>query len=180
FVSAIYVGGLVLQYPIGWLSDRIDRRIVVLWLAVLGAVVLMIPVIFDPPFAVLVGVAAVCGGVSNPLYSLLLAYVNDYLDKSDMAAASAGLMFINGLGAISGPVITGWMMEEIGSSGFFLFMGILFAILAAYAGWRMTQRRETPEVTSGYTPVSPTASIVAVETAALVEAEDARQGKARN
>ncbi|MDO9638751.1 MAG: MFS transporter [Pseudotabrizicola sp.] len=180
FVSAIYVGGLVLQYPIGWLSDRIDRRIVVLWLAVLGAVVLMIPVIFDPPFWVLVGVGAVCGGVSNPLYSLLLAYVNDYLDKTDMAAASAGLMFINGLGAISGPVITGWMMGVIGSSGFFLFMGILFAVLAAYAGWRMTQRRETPQVTSGYTPVSPTASIVAVETAAMVEAEDARQGVDRN
>ncbi|MFN4153301.1 MAG: MFS transporter [Paracoccaceae bacterium] len=180
FVSAIYVGGLVLQYPIGWLSDRIDRRIVVLWLAVLGAVVLMIPVVFDPPFWVLVGVAAICGGVSNPLYSLLLAYVNDYLDKTDMAAASAGLMFINGLGAISGPVITGWMMGVIGSSGFFLFMGILFAVLAVYAGWRMTQRRETPEVTSGYTPVSPTASIVAVETAAMVEAEDARQGVDRN
>lgn len=180
FVSAIYVGGLVLQYPIGWLSDRIDRRIVVLWLSVLGAVVLMIPVVFDPPFAVLVCVGAVCGGVSNPLYSLLLAYVNDYLDKTDMAAASAGLMFINGLGAISGPVITGWMMEEIGSSGFFLFMGVLFGILAAYAGWRMTQRRETPEVTSGYTPVSPTASVIAVETAALVEASDARQAKARN
>ncbi|TGD45209.1 MFS transporter [Pseudotabrizicola sediminis] len=180
FVSAIYVGGLVLQYPIGWLSDRIDRRIVVLWLAVLGAVVLMIPVIFDPPFWVLVGVGAVCGGVSNPLYSLLLAYVNDYLDKTDMAAASAGLMFINGLGAISGPVITGWMMGAIGSSGFFLFMGILFAVLALYAGWRMTQRRETPQVTSGYTPVSPTASIVAVETAAMVEAEDAQQSKARN
>ena len=180
FVSAIYIGGLVLQYPIGWLSDRIDRRIVVLWLAVLGAVVLMVPVIFDPPFWVLVGVGAVCGGVSNPLYSLLLAYVNDYLDKTDMAAASAGLMFINGLGAISGPVITGWMMGVIGSSGFFLFMGILFAALAIYAGWRMTQRRETPQVTSGYTPVSPTASIVAVETAAMVEAEDARQGVDRN
>ncbi|PJF10935.1 MFS transporter [Pseudorhodobacter sp. MZDSW-24AT] len=180
FVSAIYVGGLVLQYPIGWLSDRVDRRLVVFWLAILGAVALMVPVIFDPPFAVLVGIGAICGGVSNPLYSLLLAYVNDYLDKSDMAAASAGLMFINGLGAISGPVITGWMMSEIGSSGFFLFIGILFAVLAAYAGWRMTQRRETPMVTSGFTPVSPTASVVAVETAALVEAEDARQAKGRN
>ncbi|WP_103333550.1 MFS transporter [Pseudotabrizicola formosa] len=180
FVSAIYVGGLVLQYPTGWLSDRIDRRIVVLWLAVLGAVALMIPVLFDPPFWVLVGVGAICGGVSNPLYSLLLAYVNDYLDKTDMAAASAGLMFINGLGAISGPVITGWMMGVIGPSGFFLFMGILFAVLALYTVWRMTQRRETPMVTSGYTPVSPTASVVAVETAAMVEAEDAQQVKARN
>ena len=174
FVSAIYVGGLVLQYPIGWLSDRIDRRIVVLWLSVFGAVALMVPVAFDVPFAVLVAVGAICGGVSNPLYSLLLAYVNDYLDKTDMAAASAGLMFINGLGAISGPMITAWMMAQIGSSGFFLFMGLLFGALAAYAGWRMTQRPETPSVTAGFTPVSPTASVISVETAARVDAEDAR------
>lgn len=174
FVSAIYVGGLVFQYPIGWLSDRMDRRFVVLGLSAFGAVVLMVPVLFDVSFPVLIFIGALCGGVSNPLYSLLLAYVNDYLDKTDMAAASAGLMFINGLGAISGPVITAWLMDQIGPSGFFLFMGLLFGALAAYAAWRMTQRRETPSVTAGYTPVSPTASVVSVETAAMVDAEDAR------
>lgn len=174
FVSFIYVGGLVFQYPIGWLSDRIDRRRVVLWLSAFGAVALMVPVFLDVPFAVLVLIGAICGGVSNPLYSLLLAYVNDYLDTTDMAAASAGLLFINGLGAISGPIITGWMMDRVGPSGFFLFMGILFGMLAAYAAWRMTQRRDTPEATSGYTPLSPAASVVAVETAAMVDAEDAR------
>jgi MFS family permease len=175
FVSFIYVGGLVLQYPIGWLSDRIDRRKVVLWLSAFGAVALMVPVLYDAPFSVLVLIGAICGGVSNPLYSLLLAYVNDYLDTTDMAAASAGLLFINGLGAISGPIITGWMMDRVGPSGFFLFMGLLFGMLAIYAAWRMTQRRDTPEATSGFTPVSPAASVVAVETAAMVDAEDARR-----
>lgn len=174
FVSAIYVGGLVAQYPIGWLSDRMDRRVVVFWLAVVGALVLMVPVLLDVPFAVLVIVGAVGGAVSNPLYSLLLAYVNDYLDTSDMAAASAGLMFINGVGAIMGPIITGWLMGFMGPSGFFLYMAILFAALGGYTVWRMTQRRQTPEVTAGYTPVLPTGSVVAVETAAMVDAEDAR------
>lgn len=174
FISAIYVGGLIAQYPIGWLSDRMDRRVVVFWLACLGAVVLLVPVLFDVPFVVLVMVGAVGGGVSNPLYSLLLAYVNDYLDKTDMAAASAGLMFINGLGAIMGPIITGWLMGAMGPSGFFLYMAILFAALAGYTVWRMTQRRQTPEVTAGFTPVSPGASVVSVEAAAMVDAEDAR------
>ena len=175
FVSAIYIGGLVAQYPIGWLSDRMDRRVVVFWLSAFGAVALMIPVLFSPPFYVLVLVGAAGGAVSNPLYSLLLAYVNDYLDKTDMAAASAGLMFINGLGAISGPIITGWLMGTIGSSGFYLFQALLFAALAAYTIWRMTQRRERPEVTSGFTPVSPTASVISVETAAMIDAEDVRR-----
>lgn len=172
FVSAIYAGGLVLQYPIGWLSDRMDRRKVVLWLSAFGALALMVPVIFDLPFAVLVFVGALGGGVSNPLYSLLLAYVNDYLDGPDMAAASGGLLFINGLGAISGPVITGWLMGAIGPNGFFLYMAILFGVLAVYAAWRMTQRRTTPEATSSYTAVSPSASLVAVETAAMIDNED--------
>jgi len=176
FVAFIYIGGLVLQYPIGWLSDRMDRRKVVLWLAVFGAVALMIPVIIDLPFPVLVLIGAIGGGVSNPLYSLLLAYVNDYLDKTDMAAASGGLLFINGLGAISGPIITGWLMGTVGPSGFFLFMAVLFAALAGYAAWRMTQRRVTPEVTSSFTALSPNAGVVAVEAAAMVEAEDARPG----
>lgn len=174
FVSAIYVGGLVAQYPIGWLSDRMDRRLLILWLSVFGAAALTLPILMDLPFVGLILIGAIGGAVSNPLYSLLLAYVNDYLDRTDMAAASAGLMFINGLGAISGPIITGWMMETIGSAGFFLFMAILFAILAVYGAWRMTQRRGTPEATSGFTPVSPTASVVSVEAAAMVDAQDAR------
>lgn len=174
FVSGIYIGGLVAQYPIGWMSDRMDRRVLILWLSVVGGVALTLPVLLDLPFWGLVAIGAIGGGISNPLYSLLLAYVNDYLDKTDMAAASAGLLFINGLGAISGPIITGWMMDTIGSAGFFLFMAILFAMLAGYAAWRMTRRRARPEATSGFTPVSPTASVIAVEAAAMVDAEDAR------
>ena len=165
FVAGIYTGGLVLQYPIGWLSDRMDRRQLILVLAVMGTVVLMVPVMFDVPFLLLVGIGALGGGISNPLYSLLLAYVNDYLEQSDMAAASAGLLFINGLGAISGPIITGWMMGVVGPSGFFLFMALIFGVLAAYSLWRMTQRRATPDAQSGYTALSPTSSAITVEAA---------------
>jgi len=165
FVASIYVGGLVLQFPIGWLSDRMDRRGLILGLSVAGALILLLPVMFDLPFVMLVTIGALMGGISNPLYSLLLAYVNDYLDKSDMAAASAGLIFVNGLGAISGPIVTGWMMGVIGPSGFFLFMAIIFALLSGYAGWRMTQRRSTPEHQGTYTALSPSASAITVEAA---------------
>ncbi len=178
FISGIYVGGLVAQYPIGWLSDRMDRRKLILWVSVIGAVALALPFVLDLPFWGLVAVGAVGGGISNPLYSLLLAYVNDYLDKSDMAAASAGLIFINGVGAIAGPITTGWMMGVIGPFGFFLYMSVLFAALAAYAAWRMTRRPRTPHATSGYTPIMPTGSVVAAETAAMVDAEDARLNEA--
>ncbi len=176
FVAFIYVGGLVLQYPIGWLSDRMDRRRLVLWLSVAGTIALAIPVIWNAlpfataPFALLVLVGALGGGISNPLYSLLVAYVNDYLDNSDMAAASAGLIFINGLGAITGPLITGWIMAQIGPDGFFLFMSVLFAALAACTAYRMTRRRRTPDAQGTFTPISPTSSVISIE-AALEKSE---------
>ncbi|MCB2128099.1 MAG: MFS transporter [Rhodobacteraceae bacterium] len=164
FVASIYVGGMVFQYPIGWLSDRMGRRSLVLGLSALGAVTLLMAAVFDLGFVPLLGVAAIMGGVSNPLYSLLVAYTNDFLDNADMPAASAGLIFINGLGAITGPVITGWIMGRIGPNGYFLFMGLLFGVLAAYGGWRMTRRRvQRDQQSTGYATLSPTAGILAVE-----------------
>ena len=174
FVAAIYVGGLVFQYPIGWASDRLGRRALVLWLSLLGGVALLMPVVFPMTFTGLVAIAVIMGGISNPIYSLLVAYTNDFLDASDMAAASAGLLFINGLGAISGPVITGWVMDRIGPSGFFLFMALLFLTLAGYASWRMTRRRVMrSQQSAGFTPLSPTASVLAVEAALEASAEEA-------
>lgn len=81
FVAAIYVGGLVLQYPIGWLSDHSDRRMIVLGLAVLGFAACGITLAAKPGIWGLLATAAIIGGVANPVYSLLLAYTNDFLDS---------------------------------------------------------------------------------------------------
>jgi MFS family permease len=165
FVAAIYFGGLIFQYPIGWASDRIDRRQLVLGLAVVGGLATGAAAVYSGNFTFYLIVGVLMGGISNPLYSLLVAYTNDFLDNSDMAAASAGLIFINGLGAITGPIITGWMMATIGPQGFYLFMAILFVVLAAYAGWRMTRRRvvRNPDQASSFTPLSPSAGAIAIE-----------------
>lgn len=161
FVGAMYVGGLVLQYPIGWMSDRHDRRKIILALSAIAGVVMLLAGLFSLPFWALLGVAMVLGGVANPLYSLLIAYTNDFLTKEDMAAASSGLLFLNGLGAIFGPLVTGWIMETVGPYGFFHFIALNFLALAAYAAWRMT-RRATPGVTGQFATVSPIASALAV------------------
>ena len=181
-VGALYVGGLILQYPIGWASDRLGRRMLVLGLSALGAAATMTAAIFDLGFPALLVIAALMGGVSNPLYSLLVAYTNDYLDRSDMASASAGLIFTNGLGAITGPSITGWMMARVGPSGCFLFMGILFTALSIYAAWRMTRRRVSvkPEQHATFTPVSPSAGVIAVEGAMEARLESATPADDQN
>ncbi|WP_323715990.1 MFS transporter [Paracoccus aminovorans] len=164
FVAAIYVGGLLLQYPVGWLSDRGDRRAVVLALAILGTAVAAITVAAQPGIWGLLVAAALIGGVANPVYSLLLAHTNDFLDSSDMAAASAGLMFINGVGAISGPLITGWLMDRMGPDGFWIYIGVLLALLAGYTFYRRT-RRSSPAQDQSFAVIAPSATPVAVEAA---------------
>ena len=171
FVAAMYVGGLLFQYPLGWASDRLDRRALVLWLAVAGAVVMGLATVIRLPFNLEMVVALLLGGIINPLYSLLIAHTNDFLTKEEMPAASAGLIFLNGFGAIFGPLSLGWIMQNVGAKGYFLFIGLLFAALAVYAGWRMT-RRAGPVNTSGYAGLTPTASSLAV--GAVLETEPRR------
>ena len=166
FTSALYVGGLVLQYPVGYLSDRMDRRKIMLWLSVIAALVLAIATIFALPFWAHLIVAAILGGITYPMYSLLIAYTNDFLSKDQMAAASAGLIFLNGFGAIFGPLVTGWLMGVVGTRGFFLFMFVLYAAMVGYTLWRMG-RRAAPAHTGGFRGVAPTASTLA--TVAVLE-----------
>ncbi len=161
FVAALYVGGLVLQYPIGWASDRMDRRKLILALSVVAALVMAVAAVFALPFRALLAVAFLLGGIANPIYALLIAYTNDFLSRDQMPAASSGLIFLNGFGAIFGPLVTGWMMEVFGSNGFFVFIGLLFAGLASYAAWRMT-RRAAPAMSQATAAMTQGASAIAV------------------
>jgi MFS family permease len=159
FVAAIFIGGMITQYPIGWLSDRMDRRALIVLTAAVGAVGASIGVMSNGDFTLILVAAFLMGSTSNPLYSLLLAYTNDFLDHEDMAAGSGGMIFLNGLGAVSGPLITGWMMGIFGPSGFYMLIGVLFAMLAIYAVYRATQR---PAI-----PVDETGSFVAMSQSAM-------------
>src|SRR6056300_58392 len=166
FVSFFYIGAMLLQIPIGWLSDHMDRRRLIMICAFIGAIGCVLPWTFAGNFYMLLVSALLIGGMSNPLYSLLIAHTNDFLEYEDMAAASAGLLFLNGIGAIAGPLIIGFMMETIGPVGFFLFIAVLLGVMGLYGAYRMTQRPAiAADDTSSYTPVAPTASPVLVEIA---------------
>lgn len=166
FVSVIYIGGLVLQYPIGWASDRMDRRRLVLILAAVGGAGALIGSVASGWFPLYLVAGFVIGGLTNPLYALLLAYANDYMAREDMPAASAGFLFINGVGAIFGPLLTGWAMDSAGSPGYFLFIALLLFALTGYTAWRMRRRQRLGRTReAGFVAVVPTASPVAVQAA---------------
>ena len=131
-----------------------DRRVLIIIVSAIGALGSMMGYVFGPNFNMLLATAFVVGGMSNPLYSLLIAHTNDFLEHEDMAAASGGMIFINGLGAIFGPLIVGAWMESTDPSAFYLFTGVLFVILAAYALYRATRRgARTVEDTGVYVAI---------------------------
>ncbi|MEO8530367.1 MAG: MFS transporter [Deltaproteobacteria bacterium] len=146
FVAVIYSGGLLLQYPTGWLSDRMDRRKLIALLAAAGALSGVLGALGTASFPLILISGFLIGGISNPLYALLIAHANDFLDRSDMAAASGGLLFINGVGAIFGPVVTGWLLARTGPPGYFILIAVLMVLLAIYTVLRMQVRHLEPQV----------------------------------
>jgi len=181
FVTAIYLGGLLAQYPIGWLSDRFDRRFLIIGLTAIGSIAGFAGVIVGNSFLLLIVLALIIGAMSNPLYSVLLAYANDYIETDKMPAASGGLLFINGVGAMSGPVLVGYAMKELGIHWFFITIGGLMAIICIYGIYRITQRSYNiaPEdaaphvfVTSRSTPVGTEFALEAADEAQLESLEE--------
>lgn len=173
FIAIIYIAALVAQYPIGWISDRIDRRILIIATTFIGGFGGLLAFVYPGDFTMVLISAALMGGTSNPLYALLIAYANDYLEKEDMAAASGGLLFINGLGAIAGPIIVGWIMGRMGPEGFWLYLAILSFCICIYAIYRMTQRpRSELDIEQvSYTPVAASTTPVLAEIAQEVYIE---------
>ncbi|MFW5835089.1 MAG: MFS transporter [Pseudomonadota bacterium] len=166
FVAMLFAGALLLQIPIGWLSDRIDRRKVIFGAAALGAACCAFGWTIDGGLWPLMAAAFFAGGVTTPLYALLLAYTNDYLANEDMPAASGGLVLTFGIGAILGPLATGWAMQALGPAAFWLVLGATFTTISLYALYRMTQRAAVPATeTESYLTVLPTATPVVVEAA---------------
>ena len=164
FVASFYIGAMIFQYPIGWVSDKMDRRLLILLISAASATGSASAYFAGGYFFALVFAAFLVGGLTNPLYSLLIAHANDFIEYEDMASAAAGLLFVNGVGAVSGPIIIGYAMNAYGPEIFFVIISLLMATLAIYAGYRMTQRATVSD-TSSYAAVLPNSTGVAVEIA---------------
>lgn len=176
FIGAIYLGGMILQLPIGWVSDRMDRRVLIAMTTAIGAVSGMVGALVGGSFPLLVVVGFLVGGMANPLYSLLVAYVNDMLDLEDMASASGGLIMLNGVGAMGAPIAVGVVMDYVGGGGFFLFIAAAMGLITSYAVWRMTQRPATPvDETGPVVLMSPVAAPVAADVAWEVVVQEAAE-----
>ncbi len=141
-LSVAVTGPLFIQYPVGWLADRFGRRPLMLATALI-AIALSAAIVNLPPgaFLWLVGLTLLLCGMISPLYGLGVGQTNDYISKSDFVAASAGLLFAWGLGAVAGPIVAAPAMRAFGANGLFYFAAACHVLLAAFIAYRMIARR---------------------------------------
>ena len=163
-VGSIYIAGVIFQYPVGFISDRTDRRKLIILLSLIGFTGVLSGIIFYNNFYVVLFTFFVAGGVANPLYSVVIAYTNDYLDQEDMASAAGGLVFMSGIGGVIVPVLTGQLMDRFGPESLLFIMGITFIIIVGYGLYRST-KRSTLDIDASTTHIAimPQATNVAVE-----------------
>lgn len=145
FMSAVITGGVILQWPLGWLSDRFDRRRVIIG-AMVGAtaVSVLIAAGAGSAGAWLLAPAGVFGGLSFALYPLSVAHANDHVPPEERVGASGGLVLVYSAGAAAGPALCAVAMAAFGAAGLFGFIAACMALSAAFGIWRLTVRSGVP------------------------------------
>lgn len=141
-LAAIPFGGLVLQLPFAMLSDRIGRRSVMAIVAAitaLSSLPFLLPQL--PPFAVIMVLTALWGGVPAPLYSLAVAHANDIATDAERVGWSSTLLLLWGIGAAGGPLAASFLMERLGYNALFWFTGGLSLALCAFLLLRKLLRK---------------------------------------
>ena len=167
FIFLITVSGAIFQWPIGYFSDRTDRRVFIIACSFTGAIFCALLIIASGTslenmyLATSVGIDKIMfflyvtlyAGMAIPLFTLNLAYVNDYIPKEKFVAAGGGLQIIFGLGAIGGPIIASLLMYKYGANGFFIHLFIFHIIIGLFGMYRMTKRNYEDNPESIFTPL---------------------------
>ncbi|MFZ9039609.1 MAG: MFS transporter [Gammaproteobacteria bacterium] len=164
FMTAAVVGTVLLQGPIGALSDRFDRRIVLTLTTLLTAVTALVCVPAEQISTEALFLAiALFGGLAFPLYSVCIAYTNDHLNPNQMIAASGALVLVGGLGAVTGPVLFATLMDFYGNQALFWSIAAVHGLTGLFAMLRMLISAPVPldkQVPSTATAVHPSGSAI--------------------
>lgn len=161
FVAAAIFGGALLQWPIGHWSDRSDRRIMLVRVALAAALVAaLIHALGGRSLTLLVVLAGFYGGFSFSLYALSVSQTHDRMQGGNTMAATRGLLLLNGIGATLGPLLIGAVMQVLHASVFPLVLALLLVVLAIYARHRIKVDPAVPaEDRSEFVPMTRTSPV---------------------
>lgn len=140
FAGAAAVGAVILQWPIGYLSDYAGRRAMILVVSIAAMVIAVAAIGLPADGRLIIAAMFVFGGLSYTMYSLALSHVIDVLPTGMAVTASATNVFLAGIGSIVGPVVTSWLMTALGPAGFWWAAAGAFAVVALYAVYRLVRR----------------------------------------
>jgi len=175
FISTI--SGVLGQWPIGYFSDKYDRRIIIVITTFLAAILAFFSILTsnDPIeniywlselhykkilFFIFVGIYT---SLCLPLFSLNLAHTNDFVEKNQFVAAGGGLQLIFGFGAISGPILCSFYMQILDLNGFFIFLICFHMIIGFFGLYRMRARSTINNPDSSFTPIPATITPAGLE-----------------
>ncbi|MEH6830016.1 MAG: MFS transporter [Sulfitobacter sp.] len=145
FMSVVILGGIAGQWPIGRLSDRLDRRLVIAVTCILCATLSGAIFVWSRQSElVLFCLGFLFGGFALTLYSLCVAHTDDHMDQTDLVDASGALLGAFGLGAILGPAVSSLVMTAIGPEGLFLYIAVVTVCLGGFALYRILTHEPTP------------------------------------
>ena len=175
FMSSFIAVGALAQWPLGWLSDQIDRRLVILGSGILAALLSLLMLQFDSSDKAFFLVYAALGAVSLPIYSISVAHTNDRLKPEQMTSASSTIIMVLGFGSILGPTIAGYLLRQLGPEGFLIHIASAHALLALSMAWFIFKREAVAqEDQTHYQTVPARATVVAMEAIAQ-EAEESQE-----
>lgn len=145
FMSIGIFAGIVLQYPLGHYSDKLDRRVIIL-VSTIGALLASLFLAFlagDGELANFIGIFAF-GAFALPLYSLCSAHANDHAAPGQHALVSAGTLFFWSIGAVVGPLIASFLMDAFGPHALFAYTIVVLTFFVAYTLARIRARDSVP------------------------------------
>jgi MFS family permease len=191
-MAMIQTGRLVLQWPVGLLSDRVDRRLVILGASIAIVVIMLALALVGPAKGaalrgesgdlVRLGIIALfClwGGFALTLYAICVAHAQDRGGPGEAVALTSSLLFAWAIGATIGPLVAGLLMEWLGERMLFYFAAGIAAFLASFTGWRLVLREPAPpDERGGFAGVPITSPVIAELGEAAAEparAEDSMQ-----
>ncbi|MCO5620316.1 MULTISPECIES: MFS transporter [Enterobacteriaceae] len=156
FMAAVLGGTLAFHWPLGWLSDRVPRNLVIAGAALASAAsAIGVALAVEAPLPLLLAAGALFGGFGIPIYSLCLAVANDDLPAGRLLGTARGLLLLNGIGTAAGPLIGAAAMNIVGPGGLFLYAAALLTLLAVLAIARRQPRRANQAKAAPRSPSTP-------------------------
>ena len=172
FMAAAIIGGAILQWPLGLLSDVLGRRKVLVAVCILGSAAGLALAVLAPQSGVIsiIVLGGVWGAFAFPMYSIAVAYANDYAGHGDYVKVSAGLLLVYGMGAIIGPFLASALITIRGSDGLFLFTAAVHVLLIGFITYRFIK-----EGSQADEPIAFGDALSAAQTASQVYEEELQE-----